>query len=150
MAPAAPASLARILDVLPHRYPFVLVDRVTELVPDRYATGHKMVSYNEPWTPGHFPGQPVMPGVLVVEAMAQLGGVLAHATTPIDPERQLLLFLGIDKARFRRPVVPGDRLDLRVDVLQRRGGVWRLRGDARVDGARATEAELLVSVADRS
>ena len=102
-----------ILALLPHRFPFVMVDRVTHLVPGASIRGHKCVAYNEPWFPGHFPVRPIMPGVLIVEALAQLGGILAHASD-VDREKgeTLTLFLGIDKARFRRPVTPGDRLDL--------------------------------------
>lgn len=146
----APIGIHQLLSILPHRYPFVLIDRVTEVKAGQFARGHKCVSYNEPWFPGHFPERPIMPGVLIVEALAQIGGILAHATDPFDPSGKLMLFLGIDRARFRRPVVPGDRLDLYVEVIQRRASVWKLRGHASVDGARAAEAELLASVVDRS
>lgn len=146
----APLGIHQLLSILPHRYPFVLIDRVTEVKPGAFARGHKCISYNEPWFPGHFPERPIMPGVLMVEALAQIGGILAHATEPFDVSGKLMLFLGIDKARFRRPVVPGDRLDLYVEVVQRRASVWKLRGNASVDGARAAEAELLVSVVERS
>lgn len=145
----APLAIHEILSILPHRYPFVLIDRVTEIKAGESVRGHKCVSYNEPWFPGHFPGRPIMPGVLIVEALAQIGGILAHATDPFDPAAKLMLFLGIDKARFRRPVVPGDKLELHVSIVQRRSSVWKLKGEATVDGARAAEAELLAAIADR-
>lgn len=144
-----PIEVRDILTILPHRYPMVMVDRVTEIVPGERALGHKCVAYNEPWFQGHFPAQPIMPGVLVVEAMVQLGGILAYASDPVDMTGKVVLFLGIDKARFRRPVVPGDRLELSAVALQRRGGVWKLRGEARVDGNLCAEAEMLAQVADR-
>jgi 3-hydroxyacyl-[acyl-carrier-protein] dehydratase len=144
-----PIGIHEILTILPHRYPFVLIDRVTEIKPGESVRGHKCVSINEPWFPGHFPGRPIMPGVLIVEALAQIGGILAHATDPFDPALKLMLFLGIDKARFRRPVVPGDKLELQVSILQRRSTVWKLKGEASVDGARCAEAELLAAIADR-
>jgi 3-hydroxyacyl-[acyl-carrier-protein] dehydratase len=144
-----PIEVRDILTILPHRYPMVMVDRVTEIVPGERALGHKCVAYNEPWFQGHFPAQPIMPGVLIVEAMVQLGGILAYASDPVDMTGKVVLFLGIDKARFRRPVVPGDRLELSAVALQRRGGVWKLRGEARVDGNLCAEAEMLAQVADR-
>jgi 3-hydroxyacyl-[acyl-carrier-protein] dehydratase len=146
---AKPLAIHEVLSILPHRYPFVLIDRVNEILPGKSIRGHKCVSYNEPWFPGHFPARPIMPGVLIIEALAQIGGILAHATDPFDPAAKLMLFLGIDKARFRRPVVPGDRLDLHVEVIQRRTSIWKLRGEAHVDGARCAEGELLASIIDR-
>ncbi|MDI1481164.1 3-hydroxyacyl-ACP dehydratase FabZ [Polyangium sp. y55x31] len=146
-----PIEVREILTILPHRYPMVMVDRVTELVPGERIAGHKCVAYNEPWFQGHFPAHPIMPGVLIVESMVQLGGLLAHASDPAPAEQpKVVLFLGIDKARFRRPVVPGDRLDLSATALQRRGPVWKLRGEARVDGNLCAEAEMLAQVADAS
>ena len=142
-------DIDRILRILPHRWPFVMVDRVTELVPHEVIRGHKCVSMNEPWFLGHFPQNPIMPGVLVIEALAQIGGILAYASEPFDEATSLLYFLGIDKAKFRRPVVPGDRLDLEVTVIQHRTNVWKLKGEASVDGTLCAQGELLASVVDR-
>jgi len=122
---------------------------VTDVVPNERIRGHKSVSMNEPWFLGHFPKHPIMPGVLVIEALAQIGGILAYASEPFDPATSLLYFLGIDKAKFRRPVVPGDRLDLEVHVLHHRTNVWKLRGEASVDGTLCAQGELLASVVDR-
>jgi 3-hydroxyacyl-[acyl-carrier-protein] dehydratase len=141
-------DIVKILEVLPHRYPFVMVDRVTEIEAGKSIRGHKMVSYNEPWCVGHFPGRPIMPGVLVIESLAQIGGILAYASDPFDAGSSLMYFLGIDKAKFRRPVTPGDRLDLHVEVVHHRGNVWKLRGQATVDGALAAQGELLASIVD--
>jgi len=142
-------DIDRILQILPHRWPFVMVDRVTDIVPHERIVGHKCVSMNEPWFLGHFPKNPIMPGVLVIEALAQIGGILAYASEPFDESTSLLYFLGIDKAKFRRPVVPGDRLDLEVTVMQHRTNVWKLRGEASVDGTLCAQGELLASVVDR-
>jgi 3-hydroxyacyl-[acyl-carrier-protein] dehydratase len=126
-----------------------MVDRVTEVVPNELIRGHKCVSFNEPWFVGHFPRNPIMPGVLVIEALAQIGGILAYASEPFDEATSLLYFLGIDKAKFRRPVVPGDRLDLEVTVLHHRENVWKLKGVGSVDGTLCAQGELLASVVDR-
>jgi len=142
-------EIERILQILPHRWPFVLVDRVTEVVPHERIRGHKCVSMNEPWFLGHFPGHPIMPGVLVIEALAQIGGILAYASEPFDTSASLLYFLGIDTAKFRRPVVPGDRLDLEVSIVHHRTNVWKLRGEASVEGTLCAQGELLASVVDR-
>lgn len=142
-------DIERILEILPHRWPFVLVDRVTDVKPGESIRGHKCVSMNEPWFVGHFPKSPIMPGVLVIEALAQIGGILAYATEPFDEQQSLLYFLGIDKAKFRRPVVPGDRLDLEVSIVHHRTNVWKLRGEASVDGTLCAQGELLASVVDR-
>ena len=141
--------LPKILDILPHRYPFVMVDRVTEITPGTSIRGHKMVSANEPWCQGHFPGQPIFPGVLIVEAMAQIGALLAYVSEPFDVSTSVMYFLGIDKVKFRNTVVPGDRLDLLVEVVQHRSNVWKLRGEATVEGTLAAQGELLASVIDR-
>ena len=142
-------DIEHILRILPHRWPFVLVDRVTDVVPNERIRGHKCVSINEPWFLGHFPKHPILPGVLVIEALAQIGGILAYASEPFDETTSMLYFLGIDKAKFRRPVIPGDRLDLEVTVMQHRTNVWKLKGEASVDGTLCAQGELLASVVDR-
>ena len=140
---------SKILEILPHRYPFVMVDRVTEIVPGKSIRGHKMVSYNEPWSQGHFPGRPIFPGVLIIECLAQIGGILAYASEPFDTTNSLMYFLGIDKAKFRHTVTPGDKLDLMVEVLHHRSNVWKLRGEATVEGTLCASGELLASIVDR-
>jgi 3-hydroxyacyl-[acyl-carrier-protein] dehydratase len=142
-------EIPKILEILPHRYPFVLVDRVTEILPGESIRGHKMVSANEPWCMGHFPGRPIMPGVLIIEALAQIGGILAYASEPFDSSTSLMYFLGIDKAKFRNTVTPGDKLDLFVEVLHHRSNVWRMRGEATVDSTLCAQGELLASIVDR-
>lgn len=138
-----------ILALLPHRYPFVLVDRVLEVVRNEYAVGIKNVTLNEPFFQGHFPTYRVMPGVLVIEAMAQVGGVLVYYSEDISGDK-LPLFTGIDRGRFRRQVVPGDQLRMRVEIVRRRGPVWRVRGRAFVDETLAAEADLQVFLAEKS
>jgi 3-hydroxyacyl-[acyl-carrier-protein] dehydratase len=142
-------DIHQILSILPHRYPLVMVYRVTEILPSKSIRGHKCVSFNEPWFPGHFPQRPIMPGVLILECLAQIGGILAYASDPFDPSNNLMFFLGIDRAKFRHVVSPGDRLDLYVEVLHHRSNVWKLRGEASVDGALCAEGELLASIVDR-
>ena len=135
--------------ILPHRYPFLLVDRIVELTPGERIVGVKQVTINEPFFQGHFPGAPVMPGVLIVEAMAQVGAVYALRQIE-DRERKLVLFSGIDNARFRRPVVPGDTLVLTVTPLRVGGRVQRMRGEAHVSGQLAAEADIMSVVVDRA
>lgn len=142
-------DIQKILSILPHRYPLVMVDRVTEIVAGKSIRGHKCVTYNEPWFQGHFPERPIMPGVLILECLAQIGGILAYASEPFDPGTNLMFFLGIDKAKFRHTVTPGDRLDLHAEVLHHRSNVWKIRGEATVDGAVCAEGELLASIVDR-
>jgi 3-hydroxyacyl-[acyl-carrier-protein] dehydratase len=142
-------EIDRILQILPHRWPFVLVDRVTEVVAHERIVGHKSVTMAEPWFQGHFPARPIMPGVLIIEALAQIGGILAYASEPFDASNSLMYFLGIDKAKFRRPVTPGDRLDLQVSIVHHRTNVWKFHGEASVDGTLCATAELLASVIDR-
>ncbi len=133
-----------IMRIIPHRYPFLLVDRILELEPGKRAVGIKNVSGNEPFFQGHFPGRPVMPGVLVIEAMAQTGAV-AVLSMP-EMENKLALFAGIDGARFRRQVVPGDQLRLEVEILKFKGPLGKGRGLATVEGRPAAEAELLFAL----
>jgi 3-hydroxyacyl-[acyl-carrier-protein] dehydratase len=137
-----------IQQILPHRYPFLLVDRIIELVPNQRIVGVKQVSINEPFFQGHFPGAPVMPGVLVVEALAQVGAILALREID-DRDQKLVLFSGIKEARFRRPVTPGDTLILEVTAMRIGSRVQRMRGEARVDGQLAADAEIMSVIADR-
>jgi 3-hydroxyacyl-[acyl-carrier-protein] dehydratase len=131
--------------ILPHRYPFLLVDRVDELGPDRIVA-RKLCTRNEPHFEGHFPGNPVMPGVLIIEALAQAGALLAASVVGFDPTKQVIYFLGIDKARFRKPVIPGDLLVLEVVPLRKGAAIWKLRGEAKVDGVVVAEAELMATI----
>jgi 3-hydroxyacyl-[acyl-carrier-protein] dehydratase len=142
-------TITEISDILPHRYPMLLVDRVLEMEPDQRIVGVKNVTINEPFFNGHFPGAPVMPGVLIIEAMAQCGAILFLENMP-DRDRKLFYFGGIDKARFRKPVVPGDQLIMEVTVLQRRAATARLRGVARVGDTVAAEAELMSVMVERT
>jgi beta-hydroxyacyl-ACP dehydratase FabZ len=137
-----------ILASIPHRYPFLLVDRVLELVPQRRVVAIKNVTFNEPFFQGHFPGAPVMPGVLIVEAMAQAGAVLLLHDME-DRARKLVYFTGIDQARFRRTVGPGDCLRFTVEVLKLRSKTCKMGGVAEVDGQRVAEAEILSALVDR-
>ncbi len=141
-------DIARILEVLPHRYPFLLVDRVIELEPEQRVVGIKNVTINEPFFQGHFPGHPIMPGVLIVEAMAQAGGVLVMDKVE-DPGSKVVYFMSLDNVKFRRPVVPGDQLRLEVVLVQNRGRTLRMKGEAYVDGQLVAEAEMMARVVDR-
>jgi len=138
---------AEILKILPHRYPFLLVDRVIEVEGDRRLVAIKNVSFNEPFFQGHFPSSPVMPGVLTIEAMAQAGAImgLLH-TKQEDVKNTVVYFMGIDEARFRRPIVPGDQLRIVVNVLRRKAIVWKMRGEVYVGEELAAEATLLSSI----
>ena len=141
-------SITEIMKLLPHRYPMLLVDRILEIEPGKRIVGLKNVTANEQFFQGHFPGAPVMPGVLIVEAMAQCGAVLALRDME-DRDRKLFLFGGVDKARFRKQVVPGDQLIMELTVLQRRANTAKLQGVAKVNDAVVAEAELLSVLVDR-
>lgn len=138
-----------IRNYLPHRYPFLLVDRVLEAEPETKLVALKNVTYNEPFFPGHFPNRPVMPGVLIVEALAQSAALMAsYGRTDIDTENRVYYFTGIDKARFKRPVEPGDQLIFEVEVVRRIKNMWKCKGIARVDGELAASAELMFTFKD--
>jgi 3-hydroxyacyl-[acyl-carrier-protein] dehydratase len=137
-----------IQEILPHRYPFLLVDKIIELVPRQKIVGIKQVTINEYFFQGHFPEKPVMPGVLIIEAMAQCGAILALAEFE-DRKSKIPFFSGIENGKFRRPVVPGDTLVLEITALRIGSKVQRMRGEARVDGALAAEAEITCVIADR-
>jgi beta-hydroxyacyl-ACP dehydratase FabZ len=134
--------------ILPHRYPFLLVDRVDELGPERIVA-RKLVSRNEPHFDGHFPGHPVMPGVLIIEALAQAGALLAASVVGFNPETHIIYFMAIDKAKFRKPVVPGDVLTLDVTPLRKGAAIWKLRGEAKVGDEVVAEAELMAAIQPR-
>jgi len=140
-------DIKEILNTLPHRYPFLLVDKIVELEAGKSAKGIKNVTINEPFFQGHFPGHPIMPGVLIIEAMAQVGGILAFKSANVA--NKAVYFMGIDKAKFRRPVLPGDRLELMLKVKKQRGAIWAFKGEAYVDGNLAAEAELMATIFDR-
>jgi beta-hydroxyacyl-ACP dehydratase FabZ len=141
-------TITEIMSILPHRYPMLLVDRVLEIDPGKRIVAIKNVTANEQFFQGHFPGAPVMPGVLIVEAMAQCAAILFLRDLP-DRDRKLYLFGGVDKARFRRPVIPGDQLRLECDLLQRRSNSVRIRGVATVGGELVAEAEMLSVAVER-
>jgi 3-hydroxyacyl-[acyl-carrier-protein] dehydratase len=138
-------DILEILRLLPHRYPFVMVDRILSLVPEKSVTGIKNVTMNEPFFQGHFPERPVMPGVLILEGMAQTGGVMAYYSLPENIGNKLLYFAGIDKARFRKPVIPGDQIVFNMEVIKHKRGILVMKGAANVDGKLVAEAELMAS-----
>ena len=140
VARADSADIGRIMEMIPHRYPFLLVDRVVDIVPDVSAVGIKNITINEPLFQGHFPKQAVMPGVLIVEAMAQTAGILVVHSLGDKAEGRLVYFMSIDKCRFRRPVVPGDVMHIHVSKKQARGNVWKFQGKVYVDELLSSEA----------
>ena len=137
-------DIHEILEHLPHRYPFLLIDRVVDCKPGESLVGYKNVSYNEPFFPGHFPQRPVFPGVLILEALAQATGILAFRTLERTPDdNSLYYFVGVDKARFKQPVEPGDQLRLEVEFVAEKRGIWKFNGKALVDGKVVCSAELM-------
>ncbi len=143
-------EVARIMEMIPHRYPFLLVDRIVNLVPGATATGLKNVTFNEPYFAGHFPGVPVMPGVLIIESMAQTSALLVVATLGPDAEGKLVYFMSIDGARFRKPVVPGDSMLVTVKRLQNRRNVWKFSCCAKVEDNLVAEATIAAMIMDKS
>jgi 3-hydroxyacyl-[acyl-carrier-protein] dehydratase len=139
-----------IMTAIPHRYPFLLIDRMVDVVPGESATGIKNVSVNEPFFAGHFPNHPVMPGVLIIECMAQTSAVLVVRTLGPDAAGKVVYFMSIDGAKFRRPVMPGDQLRIEVTRKQRRGPVWKFQGVAKVDGTVVAEAVYSAMIMDRA
>jgi len=141
------ADINRVLELLPHRYPMLMIDRIIEMKGDESAIGIKNVTNNEPFFQGHFPGHPVMPGVLIVEAMAQTAGALVINSLGTSGSTQLVYFMTVDRARFRKPVLPGDVLHVHVTKLQSRGTVWKYHGEGRVDGKLVAECDLGAMIA---
>jgi UDP-3-O-[3-hydroxymyristoyl] N-acetylglucosamine deacetylase/3-hydroxyacyl-[acyl-carrier-protein] dehydratase len=141
-------GIEEIMKVLPHRYPFLLVDRILEIEHGKRIVGLKNVTINEPFFQGHFPGHPIMPGVLIIEAMAQVGGMLLMGSVD-DPETKVVYFMSLDNVKWRRPVKPGDQIRFELEVVQIRGRICRMNGVARVDGELVAEAEMAAMVRDR-
>lgn len=140
-------EVEELMQILPHRYPIMLVDRLVDIVPGEGAVGIKNISYSDQIFQGHFPQKPVMPGVMIIEAMAQSAAAYTSYTEDLDTEGKVVLFMGVDKARFRRPVIPGDQLRIAVKTVHRRPPVWRFEGVATVDGKRAAEAQFSAMLA---
>jgi 3-hydroxyacyl-[acyl-carrier-protein] dehydratase len=142
-------DIREIEEILPHRYPFLLVDRVLEVVPGQKLIAYKNVTVNEPFFSGHFPGHPVMPGVLIVEALAQASALLACKSGGSSKDKVIYL-MAVDNARFRKPVRPGDRLQLEVEIVKRKGNIWKEKGVATGDGVRVAEAEFMATMVDKT
>jgi 3-hydroxyacyl-[acyl-carrier-protein] dehydratase len=141
-------DILRIMEMIPHRYPFLVIDRLEDVVANESAVGIKNVTINEYYFPGHFPGQPVVPGVIIIEAMAQTAAVLVVETLGPDAEGKLVYFMTINDARFRKPVGPGDTLRVHVQKLHNRRNVWKFRGEARVEGTLMAEATFAAMIVD--
>ena len=145
-------DVVEIQEIIPHRYPFLLVDRITEIVKDETLIGYKNVSISEPVFQGHFPGHPIYPGVMILEGMAQAGGILAFQSMEMTKEEaaeKVVYFMSIDKAKFRAPVKPGDKLEYHISVIKNKGSIWMLKGEAFVDDKLVSEAELKAMIVDK-
>ena len=145
-------DIVEIQKILPHRYPFLLIDRVTDVKEEESLIGYKNVTIGDPVFQGHFPGHPIYPGVMILEGMAQAGGILAFKSMRISEEEiqnKVVYFMSIDKAKFRHPVRPGDRLEYRLSVVKHRGNIWMLRGEAFVDDVLVSEADLKAMIVDK-
>jgi len=145
---ATSVDILRIMEMIPHRYPFLMIDKVIDIVPDASAVGVKNVTINEPFFAGHFPRRPVMPGVLIIEAMAQTAAVLVVQTLGSQSEGKLVYFMSVDEARFRKPVMPGDTLYIHVTKERNRRNVWKFRGEAKVNGTLVAEAVYAAMILD--
>lgn len=141
-------DVSRIMEMIPHRYPFLMIDRVVEIVTNASAVGIKQVSYNEPYFQGHFPKRPVLPGVLIIESMAQTAAVLVVHTLGPESEGKLVYFMSVDSARFRKPVFPGDSVRIHVTKERNRGNVWKFNAEAKVDGTLVAEATYSAMILD--
>ncbi|MCK4743590.1 MAG: 3-hydroxyacyl-ACP dehydratase FabZ [Sulfuriflexus sp.] len=142
-------DIHEVMKHLPHRYPFLLIDRVLDYTPGEFLTALKNVSYNEPYFVGHFEHHPVMPGVLILEAMAQATGIFSYITTESLPDGDsLYYFVGVDKARFKAPVKPGDQMQLHVELIKEKRGIWKFNAEAKVDGKLVTTAEIMCAQRD--
>jgi 3-hydroxyacyl-[acyl-carrier-protein] dehydratase len=141
-------DIVKILELLPHRYPFLMIDKIADINGDVSATGIKNVTINEPFFQGHFPDKPVMPGVLLIEAMAQTAGAIVIHARNKDGAAPLVYFMSVDKGRFRQPVVPGDTVHIHVERLQNRGNVWKYKGEAKVEGKVVAEAVVTAMIVD--
>ena len=145
-------DVMEIQEIIPHRYPFLLVDRITDVVKNETLTGYKNVSISENVFQGHFPGHPIYPGVMILEGMAQAGGILAFQSMEMTKEeaaKKVVYFMSIDKAKFRAPVKPGDKLEYRISVIKQKGAIWMLKGEAFVDDKMVSEAELKAMIVDK-
>ncbi len=143
-------NIQEIMDFLPHRYPFLLIDRILEFEENKRIVGMKNVTINEPFFQGHFPGHPIMPGVLLLEAMAQTVGVMALKSLPEgEAKKKVLYFMSIDKAKFRKPVIPGDQVRFELELIKNRGNIKSFKAEAKVDGAVVAEAEMMAMIVDK-
>jgi 3-hydroxyacyl-[acyl-carrier-protein] dehydratase len=144
-----PMDIEKIIKSIPHRYPLLLVDKIIAMEPSKSVVGIKNVTFNEPHFMGHFPDKPIMPGVLIIEAMAQTAAIMVINSLDVDPQSKLVYFMSIDNAKFRKPVVPGDVLELHLEVIQNRSNVWKLSGIAKVEGVKVAEAEISAMIVDK-